>query len=406
MALADRQRRSVIVLPPFETTEEAAEISGKLSWYTAPYAGRIAAIRCFGTVADAGDFARLSHAHVFDRHIPDLLESFVPKVECLPASGIKDRDIWAEEGDGVIVWNARRFHGLLADCPELRRHLRGRPMVLIDRKANPFESFQLPYFLHRLFGTGRIDDEAAAFQRFLEEAGRRPDPDLCNVYGGGCSVLELRHFPPGGAVLCNAMVAYPELTQRLSPVAVALYDPLLAGCSRYGALFREELARFFIDSPAWVVTLDLYAPYYRAVLPAPARERVIGVPAEFGDFPPRRTHLDLAREFRCVDAWNVITTLSIPLATTLADNIGLLGLDGVDPSAPGVYDSIKIDDDCDSILRVHGRLPGGGDADYDRKHAQTLDATISAALASGKTFRVHTPSHYPILQRLVAAVAS
>jgi hypothetical protein len=405
----------ILLLPPFETTEDLTEVLCKLAWYAAPYLTnglRFLGLTCGDVAVPAEPYIRKA---IFDSRVPIQMGAIAERILLLPLDDLPGFLSGPDE-PSCIIWDARQFRAFLKNHKDLRDRLRHRPMVLIDKVVNPFESFQLPHFFQREFGSlpppaslsSPPSDDHDRFLRFLDAVRRRPDSGRCNVYGGGYSLFDLADdaIPPGVAVLCNAVITQHDLIRRVDPVAVAITDPLLAGCSRYGEMFRDELVRFMATTDAWVFTLNLYAPYYRAILPEDSRARVVGMPVRYGDFPPETVNLDFAAEFVCVDSWNVVTTLSIPLATTIADEVGLLGLDGIDPARPDVYNSISIYDQHNSIGRLHGQLPGNIDAAYNRRHAQALTLLIRAGKARGKRFEAITPSHYPVLRELYGCAAS
>lgn len=402
MGVASGSPVRITLLPPLAASEAVALALAKLAWYLAPYSDRPFHIVAFWqeppVPAAALPFSP-ALAACLDRGAAATLASIAGRIEnvALPAADLPERLAATEI---LYVWDAVAAQAFLKSHG-LRIGRFARPATLLaDPRFNRFQSFTVPHLLWQWFGTPDPEGTAQALRCLTAEARSRAGSDRCFVVGGGESVLSATDLDAahGLAVVCNAVIQCESLIERLQPIAITLMDPFLAGPSRYGEAYRRVLGGFLARHRPWLVTFDLYRPLYQSWFGDSLDGRVIGLGFENRGFPPDRFQIDLARTGRVVDARNVVTSLAIPLACTLADEICLVGLDGIDPSTPNLYRSLCIPDVGDSRLVVSGDLPGNSDPDYQQRHSDSLNALIAWAERAGKRFVVTTPSHYPSLQ--------
>ena len=93
----------------------------------------------------------------------------------------------------------------------------------------------------------------------------------------------------------------------------------------------------------------------------------------------------------------------VPIATTFAKNVSLLGCDGRPPTQDDYFEdenSVQFNDKMEGIKRVHPAFFKIDYNDYYTQHCASLQQQIEFAEAYGFAFNCNAYSHIPALQTM------
>ena len=229
------------------------------------------------------------------------------------------------------------------------------------------------------------------------------------MFGTGPSLSDFvaaSDFSDGIAIAANSIVRNPEIVARIRPRIIAAADPLYhAGVSTYAGAFRAEIVAAMRASGAWFVCPLRDFPIYDAFLPADLRPRIVGIPFDKNAPPP--VHLG---ETFCLHPYpNVLTLALLPLASSLADRIDIVGCDGrryTDDSFFWSHDKqVQFTGKMAEIQAAHPAFFAIDYNDYYTEHARDVEEVAQALEAAGKTQVTATPSCIPALHAREPAAA-
>lgn len=234
------------------------------------------------------------------------------------------------------------------------------------------------------------------FQRFASKLGRF---DRAYIMATGPSIAQYPHFDYSKAlsIVCNSVINDEDLMEIVRPQILVFADPIFHfGPSQYAATFRAKLAESAQRHDYTICIPIKYYPLFTAAMPQLA-DRTIAMPF----LKDREFNFDLRHEFELKTTANILTFLMVPLASSFADEIGILGCDGR-PLTENTYfwghnANTQFNDKMANIRVVH---PGFFNIDYNEyylEHCKTLEAELSAGEAIGKKFVSLSFSHIPAL---------
>lgn len=243
----------------------------------------------------------------------------------------------------------------------------------------------------------QIRESKDKFQNLAKKLG---EFDSSWVLATGPSVEEYKNydFDNSLVIACNSTVLDDELFNKTSPKILVFADPIFHfGVSRYAAEFRKIVLNRLKTSDINIVIPLKYYSLLTSIFSEYA-DRIIGI--EFDnkiDF-----NLDLRSFFKVKTTSNILTLLLLPLATTFAKSINVLGCDGRpfenDDYFWGHGKSVQINSEMDNIQEVH---PGFFKIDYNEyyfEHCHILDVMVSKAHKKGISIQHKAPSFIPALR--------
>lgn len=241
-----------------------------------------------------------------------------------------------------------------------------------------------------------IEQNQLKFQRLASRLGHF---DRAYLMATGPSIGKYRQFDYSNtlSIVCNSVINDEELMEIVRPQILVFADPIFHfGPSQYAATFRAKLVESTQKHDYTICIPIKYYPLFTAALPQLA-DRTIGIPflkdSEF--------NFDLHNDFIVKTTANILTFLMVPLASTFADEIGILGCDGR-PLEENTYfwghnAKTQFNEKMENIRVVH---PGFFDIDYNDyylEHCHTLESELSAGEVTGKKFFSLGFSHIPAL---------
>lgn len=200
-------------------------------------------------------------------------------------------------------------------------------------------------------------------------------------------------------IACNSTILNDELVKLTNPKILVFADPIFHfGVSLYADEFRNNCKTFMRENNEAKIVIPI--KYYALILSLfPGFEhRIIGVP--FTKHEP--INLKISEDaFYTFTTSNILTLLLLPLATTFAKKVSLIGCDGrpldQDDYFWGHGKTVQINDKMENIQICH---PGFFNIDYNEyyfQHCHTLDNIINYAEQAGYEFCHLGDSHIPVL---------
>ncbi|WOO40962.1 glycosyltransferase [Rubellicoccus peritrichatus] len=326
-----------------------------------------------------------------DPSIDSLFEQFRARIEVLDTSP----ETLPKICDTFLLWDEAPEHQAF-----LKAQAAGVRVWRVDKLATRMEgSFWIEANLSLL------NDRDAIIAQSKEKLQQCSDElrhfDRATIFASGPSVAAYRDFSyeDSLSIVCNSVVMDGAMLDYVNARILCFADPLFHfGPSLYSHVFRQRMRKVVEERSMWVFIPIKYYQTLIAHVPEIA-DRVIALPfAKRKDF-----NLDIVKDPELKVTANILTYLLLPIASTFARRVELIGCDGR-PLAENQYfwsfnRSTQINDQMDNIKEVHPSFFKIDYNDYYTDHCETLETLVHSAEASGHEVVSLTPSHIPVLQR-------
>lgn len=387
--------RNVYVVGTFDRQQDWDDLVSRLAWYFTPYLDRIGYIHL---CASPEQIAAARLVGPLDPRIESLL----------PALKKKIKTVSRETLDNQLKRVDSSFHLFLLADSKLESSYRtligrfrpkGRFYAVDPQKDRMEGSFYLWAGVNAF--TNAKEDASAYHEKFQEMVKDIGQYDKAYVFGTGPSLsdfVEGHDFSDGLTIIANSIVLNNDLLDRLKPKIIVAADPIFhAGCSSYAAAFRTALEAALDKTGAWFLCPLRDVKIYETYLPARLQNRILGVP--FDAKGPAPT--DLAETYALKPYPNILTLMLLPLASTFARSVHIVGCDGRKVTEDGSFwthdKKAQFNDEMDNIKQVH---PGFFAIDYNNyyfDHARDLEGVLLALEEAGRTVVTETLSFIPAL---------
>jgi hypothetical protein len=319
-------------------------------------------------------------------------------VPCLDPALVRDSG-WVEkrpQGSGHLV-----VHRL---CPaSLARMATSRaPFTVVDRSL--FTRSEEQYFVLRNTTTWpTYAPVETALERLRAVGGGRRSAFILAT-GPSALTVDLEKVTADVRITCNSAVRDLDRIREYRPNIIAFTDPVFHfGPSRYAAGFRRDVVRAAEAVDALVVCGHAFAGPLLDLQPE-LRDRLVVIPHQHGG--PWRW--STARNPTVREAGNIMTTLMLPIAFMLADDISIAGADGRQRTEnyfwkhnPQLQYSGEL---MQTVFDAHPSFfRDSVYADYYEGFCSDLEELIQCGEAHGKTVRAVAPSWIPALRKRGAA---
>lgn len=229
---------------------------------------------------------------------------------------------------GVLCRYLPRHIFLWSSLPEtiaLRLVLAMEVAVNVDRHTI-WGCYNYPDYHYRLQSAPELEAQrAAARDTFTDKVSRLPQLGKSYVFGTGPSIGQaFKHdFSDGYRIVCNTMIKNKKLMRHIKPHFLVAGDAIYHfGISRYACQFRKDLDEFLNEHDCLFLIPERYYPNLILHHPGLA-QRTVPVP-----YTAECVNLSLKERFETRSVHNILNQLLLPLASSLCDNIFLLGFDG------------------------------------------------------------------------------
>jgi hypothetical protein len=403
----------ILFYPPFPTRPALFDQLFRSVWHCLPLLQKLGRV-IFPYSGD--DFALLdadqilSNAKVylsrdFDPAIADYAPRFSGKIALLhdaaldPSSYTKAR---YPDLKGIIVWYTADDRAV-AVARRIAAQT-GAELVWADPHTVQQETLSVIRFVYKFFAQSELEklvtDCYAAFSLHLKAWKGRP----VSAFGNGPSLGKIvaSKFDPGATLrtICNSTIGDEAALAHLKPEIMFCGDPVQhCGVSLYAGRFRQDLARAMQDPSRVVITQLGYVPYFRELVPADARARVIGI----GNDRRARFNVDLNQEFITAATANIFTMLVLPVAFTISRRVDIYGCDGMPFAAATKPWSHANEADYMGKMAVTHRVHAGfWQRNYEEEfwsYCRDMEEILMAAEAAGADVASRTASYVPALAK-------
>lgn len=305
---------------------------------------------------------------------------------------------WAPEADIILAWD----QGVLKE--PLVRSNRER-VYCVDPAFYAIVELQAYLVLYYLLlDAGKKDSyHEQSRQNYRQHLAGQKGKKKAYVFGSGPSVQKAFNFEFSGGyrVICNGIVYDDDLVAQIKPDLVTFADNAFFNNLEEADLFRKKAFGIVENYGAYVMIPYYSLPLVLARYPH-LESKLIGMP--YRD----RFNFPTAEEFyvRLSSYVNITTLFMLPAASAVADDIYILGCDGIEAgrkleknilvhyNSPQ-YDRLmeKTGEDSVSFYR---------DVDYSevyyRNHCLYMQELIEYGEKRGRRYYALTPSHMPVLK--------
>lgn len=340
----------------------------------------------------------------FDPYIAEVAPKYKGRIS------LTKRNVRAEEIDalkGILVWDSSN-PDTLREAQALASAY-GAEVVVSDPVRTQQETLNVIRFAYSLWTheelSALVEESYTMFKAYHDDGAGKP----LSVFGNGPSlsrVVESR-VAVGDTIraVCNSTIGDQQALDYLEPELLFCGDPVQhCGVSMYAGAFRRDLAKA-MEVPSRVLFTQLgYVPYFRAVTPDSAHDRIIGV----GNDRRPTFNLDLTEEYLTAATANIFTMLVLPVAFSLSNTVDIYGCDGMAfRSATKPWSHSNEDDYMGKMSVTHRVHSGFWERNYEEEYwSYTRDLADLLALAEqqGRNVCVRTPSYVPALAKRYVAL--
>ncbi len=375
---------SIVYYPRFDDLDLLQQQIARACWYLSP-------------LSPAN--VRIETALMPERFVPS---GYTPEVEAyaellpawliLDATPIDQQDLNA--ADIIVLWQG--IEPLGADAVA-RLRKRGVAVYDVDYRDRT-EGSRYVDISHR-FPANDAAVVKASNERFAVMAEELKTRESAFLFCSGPEVSRYANyrFEDGINVVCNSVINDEELLAAAPPHIQIFGDPIFHfGCSNYAHEFRKTLASTQAQYGYRCMVPIKYFNLFTYWQPQFA-EVSMAVPFDV-NMP---INLDLRNDFRLHTTDNILTFLMLPVASTLARNIYLLGCDGRPLSQNDYFwkhnEKTQFVGQMTNIQEVH---PSFFKLDYDEYYLRHCDNTLAyfeSGERIGRRYLALTPSYIPAL---------
>ena len=334
-----------------------------------------------------------------DNSILHLFSGMKDKISFVVVSSQEDLDPYMENANIILKWHTSFMQDFIS-VEKLRDWERNKKVWAVDPIRSRMEgSIYIEVGLHLLEGKMSIIDESK--NKFKALVSRLGSYERAYIMATGPSISRFRLFDYGKSItiVCNSVILDDELMNQVNPQILVFADPIFHfGPSEYAASFRQRLREaaakhdFSICMPFKYFELFVYSN-------PDLVDRTIAIPF----VKDRSFNFDIQREFEVKTTANILTLLLLPLATTFANDVGILGCDGRPLEENNYFwqhnQKTQINDKMANIKEVHPAFFAIDYNNYYSEHCSTLESQLRDGEVIGKRFTTLGFSYIPALQR-------
>lgn len=134
-------------------------------------------------------------------------------------------------------------------------------------------------------------------------------------------------FSDGVRIICNTIVGNKRLLEHINPNFVVAGDAAFHyGCSKFAERFRKDLLQAINQFDALLVLPEIFAPLMLTHYPQ-LKDHLVALP----DVPADSFNFSILEDFHTRRVHNIMNQIMLPLASSLADEILVIGADGRRP---------------------------------------------------------------------------
>jgi hypothetical protein len=385
-----RERPRVMLWPAFRDEAELLDAVHKAAYYLPPEAVESVALWVdFSPAFDLtrpSSWPRLDYVADIDGMAYDAICPVRGKAPSLATALFK--------ADMVLAWDWPATGGW---GPFAYSH--DGPLYTVDRHRESSDGWQWASMLKRLQSPvvrrQGAEQSPAILTRHVEAL---PRFSKCYVFGTGPSLDAAwgMEFSDGYRIVCNTIVKNRELLAHIKPHFIVAGDAIFHyGNNRHAFAFRQDLSRALQETQAVFMMPDMFFPLLAHYHPEIARRTV---QAETG---VEGIHFNMVDHpvYHKFTHGNILNALLLPLASSLADDVFLLGFDGRAPGETYFWrnsDANAYNDLKPAIQAAHPAFWAKTDyVKYAQSHSDNAEQIMQAGERMGKRYVCLNESHIP-----------
>lgn len=198
-------------------------------------------------------------------------------------------------------------------------------------------------------------------------------------------------------VICNSIVKNDSFIKYMKEIDLITFaDPVFHfGPSDYAEIFRKDVLNLLKTSEAYISVPEINVPLMIKHYPE-LKNRIIGIKSE------SVWNLPSKKKLYVKNTSNILTLLMIPLASSVADTIFILGADGRNSNEKYFWNhssSAQYTDYMETVFKAHPSFfRDRVYEDYYKEHCKTLENLIQYGEFLGKVYLSITKSFIPALE--------
>lgn len=391
---------NVFVYPLIEDRAQTNDLVSRLAWYMAPYLDSISAINI--SAADAVWVREAELAPHMDPYVASLIPKVIAKIKVVPDQELTKAIEAGDKKKDILLLVDSRAEETMTEGMKVAKaaYLANAGLYRVDAKRTRQEgSFYLWCGLNKFTDAKFVTAEnKIKLAEMVKEIGHYRN---AFVFGTGPSFSDYvdgHDFADCLCIAANSVIKNKAALAKLKPKIICAADPIYhAGCSSYAGAFRVSLREALEETGAWFICPLRDSAVYRAYLPEHLLKRMICIPFDSTSPIP----VDLAKSFHINPFPNVLTLLLLPLASTFADTIHIVGCDGrklLDDSFFWSHDKkVQFNDQMTEIQAAHPGFFAIDYNDYYLDHCRDLEKVLVAIEDAGHSIVTETTSLIPAL---------
>lgn len=219
----------------------------------------------------------------------------------------------------ILIWSN-------PDSKQITKFLLDRVQTYTVDRDTTWGCYQYPKLRYQLASGNKLKKQRAnTHQKFISYIDSLPSLSKVYVFGTGPSI-EIAFdfdFSDGYRIVCNTMIKNKELMNHIQPHFLVAADAIYHfGISKYASRFRKDL-ELFLNTHRCIFIAPEH--YYANFIFHHSNLETLTVPVPY---TADEINLSMKDKFKVKSLHNVLNQLLLPLASSLCDNIYLLGFDG------------------------------------------------------------------------------
>ncbi len=379
----------ILYFPEFEDSAVFEQQLARAAWYLAPLSPEqiIMPVAC--------DVSCL----LSDIYTPEIVDQFSADVP----DWIRVANTTPTMGDllncdVLICWDGLQVLENLGEGAEQRLRKAGISIFDVDHKSR-VEGSRYIDISHRYFANDEeVTEESHIKFKLLEKKFEHVDRAFLFCSGPEVRRYKNYRFDSGINIICNSVINDEELIREINPDIQIFGDPIFHfGCSVYAHEFRKRLAQ--TQAEYGFVNLIPIKYYNLFVYWQPELADVtIAVPFDL----KIDINLQLSDKYALHTTDNILTFLMLPIGSSLANEIYLLGCDGRPVDQNNYFwkhnEKTQFVSQMDNIQQVHPTFFTVDYDDYYLRHCDKVEQYFSVGERLGKRFYALTPSYIPAIK--------
>jgi hypothetical protein len=385
----------IVFFPEFKTKQELQDRVARASWYLSCLKPR--AIQFFTNI----QLEQLSISDYFHPSIKSFFKKLKSKdiLKFTPIANKTELKEHLDNADIIICWQDDATIGkFLGKKFEDNLRLQGKNIYQIWPSERMEGSFYIE-ISKNFFSAKNGPIISKSQEKFLVLTKNFGYKENAFLFATGPSIKDYCKFDfsDGVSIICNSIINDNKLLEQVKPELLVFGDPIFHfGCSSYAYSFHEKL-RETAERYDFKIIIPLKY-YHLFVYNLPEFEsRTIAIP--YGADSPINLNLDKNFYIKTTD--NILTFLMLPLASTLAKNIYLLGCDGRPLDENDYFwkhnDKTQFTGEMESIKKIHPSFFKLEYNEYYLRHCDTLENYFLAGEQEQHNYISLTFSYIPAL---------